>query len=210
MEMKEKDIFLYKKNHIDKDDERLGLFERLKEEYLIKKVLYPGSYAHITPIFVFPHVIFNDLYKKLEIFYGSDGVFEYINKRKIYSGEPYYTYIYGDYNNKLPLKEKNFDLLISQYTGFISRACKRYLKIGGILVVNNSHGDASMASIIPDYEFIAVINKRSNKFTLSTQNLDTYLIPKKKIKITEEYMEEHNHGIGYTKTATDYVFKRIN
>ncbi len=208
--MKDSDINLYKKNHIDKDDERLGLFERLNEEFTIKKVLYPGSYAHITPIFVFPYVIFNDLYKKLESFYDSDGLFEYINKRKIYSEEPYYTYEYGDYTKNLPLEEKTFDLLISQYAGFVSRACKRYLKIGGILVVNNSHGDASMASIMPDYEFIAVIHKRSNKFNLSTRNLDAYFIPKKNIEITEKYMEAHNHGVGYTKTANDYIFKRIN
>ena len=34
---------------------------------------------------------------------------------------------------------------------------ERYLKVGGILAVNNSHGDAGLASIDPDYEFIGVI-----------------------------------------------------
>lgn len=208
--MKENEIYLYEKEHIRKGDERLGLFQRLNEEYSIVRVLYPGSYAHITPAFVFPVVIFNDVYKKLEKLYDSDKVFDYVNRRKIYSEEPYYTYINKNYNKKLPLKEKNFDLLISQYAGFVSRACKPYLKIGGILVVNNSHGDASMASVSSDYEFIAVINKRNNKWTLSTRNLDKYFIPKKNIKITEEYMLEHSHGLGYTKTASDYVFKRIN
>jgi hypothetical protein len=203
-------ISLYEKNHIKKDDERLGLFQLLNETYSIKRVLYPGSYAHITPIFVFPVVIFNDVYKKLEKFYDSDVLLKYINKRKIYSEEPYYSYICEDYNKELPLKENSFDLLISQYAGFISRACKQYLKTGGILVVNNSHGDASMASISSGYEFIAVINKRNNKFTLSIRNLDKYFIPKKDIKITEEYLEQYNRGVGYTKSATDYVFKRIS
>ncbi|TFF99499.1 MAG: class I SAM-dependent methyltransferase [Promethearchaeota archaeon] len=208
--MKENDISLYKNNHIIKNDERLGLFERLNEEYSIRRALYPGSYAHITPIFVFPEVVFNDMYKKLESFYDSDGLFEYVNKRKLYSEEPYYSYINKDFNKILPLEENSFDLLISQYAGFVSRACRRYLKAGGILVVNNSHGDASMASISSEYKFIAVINKHNNNFTYSTRNLDKYFIPKKNIKITEKYLEKHNHGVGYRKSATDYVFKRLS
>ena len=208
--MKVAHISLYEKNHIIKHDERLGLFQQLNKEYSIKKVLYPGSYAHITPIFVFPMVIFNDVYKKLESFYDSDEVYNYIKKRRSYSEESVYSYINADFNTPFLVKEEEFDLLISQYSGFISRACKQYLKIGGILVVNNSHGDASMASISPDYEFIAVINKRGNNFTLSTQNLEKYFIPKKDIKISEQFLEKHQHGVGYTKTATNYIFKRIS
>lgn len=203
-------ISLYQENHLNKDDERLGLFQRLNEEYSIENVLYPGSYAHLTPIFVFPVVVFNDVYKKLEVFYDSDEIFNYILKRKLYSDEPTYSYINADFNTPLPVKEGTFDLLISQYSGFISRACKRYLKIGGILVVNNSHGDAGMASISQDYKFIAVINKRSKNFTISTGNLEKYFTPKKDINITEEFLDKHRRGVGYSKTATDYVFKRIS
>jgi len=208
--VKSKFISIYEKNHVNKEDERVGLFERLNENFTIKKVLYPGAYAHITPSFIFPDVIFNDVYKKLEQFYDSDEVYDYINKRKKYSEEPKYVYINADFNNQLPVDEGEFDLLISQYSGFISRACKRYLKIGGILMANNSHGDASLASISPGYEFIAVIHKRSNKFTHSTRDMEKYFIPKKDIKITVEFMEKHRHGVGYMKTATDYVFKRVS
>ncbi|TFG06255.1 MAG: class I SAM-dependent methyltransferase [Promethearchaeota archaeon] len=208
--MEGKFISIYEKNHVNKQDERLGLFQNLKKEYLIKKALYPGSYAHITPAFVFPTVIFNDVYKKLLEFYDSDEVFKYINKTKEYPGEPFYSYIHGDYYKKLSIEEESFDLLISQYAGFVSRACRRYLKVKGILVVNNSHGDASMASLSPCYEFIAVINKRGKKYTHSTRNLDQYFIPKKKNEITEAYLEKHRHGVGYTKTATDYIFKRTS
>jgi len=206
--MKGTNTSLYEKHHLLKDDERLGLFLRLNDEYSIKKVLYPGSYAHITPVFVFPDVIFNDVYKKLEKFYDSDEIWNYINNRKIYTEEANYTYICVDFNTPLPVKDGEVDLLISQYAGFVSRACKQYLKIGGILVVNNSHGDASMASILPDYEFNAVIDKRGNNYTLSTRNLEKYFIPKKDVEITEEFLEKHMRGVGYTKTATDYVFKR--
>lgn len=208
--MKGTNISLYEKNHLIKDDERLGLFLRLNDAYSIKKVLYPGSYAHITPAFVFPVVIFNDVYKKLQKFYESVEIKEYINKRKIYSGEATYSYICSDYKSPLPVNEGEFDLLISQYAGFISRACRQYLKMGGKLVVNNSHKDASMASISPDYEFIAVINKQGNNFKHSTQNLEKYFIPKKDVEITEEFLEKHKRGVGYTKTTTGYIFKRIS
>ncbi|MBD3195473.1 MAG: hypothetical protein GF317_10485 [Candidatus Lokiarchaeota archaeon] len=207
--MKSNYLSLYEKNHVNKHDERLELFQVLSEEYSIKKVLYPGSYVHITPSFVFQEVIYNDMYKKLEAFYDSDEIFEYINHRKEYSEETYFKYINKNYTQSLPIEEESVDLLISQYAGFISRACRRYLKINGILIVNNSHGDASMASISDNYEFIAVIHKRNNKFTHSSKDLEKYFIPKKNIEITEQYLDNHKRGIGYKKTATDYVFRRV-
>ncbi len=200
---------IYKKNHIDKDYEQLGLFQRLNTEYSIQKVLYPGSYAHITPILVFPEVVFDDTYKKLIAFYESEEIRMYIKSRKEYSEEPKYRYIPQDYTKGLPLEPKSFDLLISQYAGFISRHCYQYLKIGGILVANNSHGDAGMAHLMEEFEFIAVMNRRGKKFSHSTKNLDSYFIPKKPQEISFEYLEKLGKGIGYTKYATDYVFRRI-
>ncbi len=37
------------------------------------------------------------------------------------------------------------DLIISQYAGFVGQETKRYLKEGGILLCNDSHGDATLA-----------------------------------------------------------------
>ena len=202
-------LSLYKKNHENKDDERIGLFEKIQENHDIEKVVYPGSYAHITPAFIFKHVIFNDTYKKLEKFYDADDVYEYICDRKQYNEEPYYTYIRGNYKNKLPIDNESFDLLISQYAGFISLHCKKYLRKGGILVANNSHGDASMASIDPDFKFIAVVHKRSKKYYYTSKSLEKYFIPKKSIKITKDVLLKRGRGIGYTKYAGNYIFQKI-
>ena len=95
--MKKNFLSLYEKNHIIKNDERFGLINEINKKYNIKKVLYPGSYAHITPIFVFPLVIFNNVYKKLQDYYVSEEIKNYINKRKIYSDQPT-IHIYADYN----------------------------------------------------------------------------------------------------------------
>lgn len=101
-----KNILLYKKNHINKDDERLGLFQQLNDNYTIEKVLYSGNYAHITPTFTFLVIVFNDIYMKLQSFYNSEDIKEYINKRKFYSEKATFSYICADYNNQwsaLPL-----------------------------------------------------------------------------------------------------------
>ncbi len=105
---------------------------------------------------------------------------------------------------------EDFDLLISQYAGFISDSCKVYLKIGGILLVNNSHGDAGLASIDKDYQLIASIHKSKGKYRISYSSLEQYFIPKRKLNITIDYLHELGKGIGYTKTAPLYLFQRIS
>jgi hypothetical protein len=131
-------------------------------------------------------------------------------ENKKYEEKPIIRFYPTDYKQSVDEKEKSFDLLLSQYAGFISKHCKRYLKIGGILLANNSHGDASMASIDNDYQFIAVINLRNKKYYYSQKNLKDYFIPKKEMIITEEYLEKRQRGIGYTKSASLYLFKRSN
>lgn len=209
--MKKKDpLILYKKYHIDRDDERLGLFLEIAEKFNIRSVLYPGSFVHIAPSFVFPRVFYIDSYKKAKFFFEDPSVYEYICKNKIYKDKPEIFFQLKNYMRSIEAPEGSFDLLISQYAGFVSQGSKKYLKVGGILLTNNSHGDASMASIDKDYKFIGIVNKRSGgKYTFSDKNLNEYFIPKKHIAITKEYLEKIKRGIGYTKYVTDYVFKRV-
>ena len=201
---------MYENFFLERDFERLDLFQLLAEKYGIESALYPGSYVHITPSFVFPVTVYVDTDKKAKQFFNDPAIYDFIAKRKIYSQNADVTFYAMDFNNDLGMNEQSFDLLISQYAGFVSQHCKRYLKIGGLLLVNNSHGDASMASIDNDYEFIAVVNKSKGKHRLAEKNLEHYFIPKSTVKITREYLEKIQKGIGYTNSASDYVFKRIN
>lgn len=203
-------LSLYKKYHIDKQDERLGIFTIIAEKYKIETALYPGSFVHITPSFTIPKVVYVDNHKKTKKFFYNPKIYEFIREKKIYKEKPQITFHLKDYQKDIEEPKQSFDLLISQYAGFISQYCKKYLKIDGLLLANNSHGDASMASIDKDYEVTGVFKKRSaNKYTFSTKNLHTYFTPKKPRKITKTYLKQIQEGIGYTKYVSSYLFKRI-
>ena len=201
---------LYKKYHIDRNDERLGMFSILKEKYKINNALYPGSFVHITPSFVFPSVVYVDTNKPAKDFFNDPSVHDFVSKKKSYDEDSVISFHHKDYRKNIGEPIESFDLLISQYAGFISQFCKKYLKIGGILLANSSHGDASMASIDTDYKFIGVLNKRRNKYAFSEKKLDSYFIPKKPREITREYLEKTKRGVGYTKSPSNYLFRRIN
>ena len=79
-----------------------------------------------------------------------DDVVSFVVRHKVYNETPMMAFHSSSYEADLPEPNGSFDLLISLYAGFISKPCKRYLKRGGILAVNNSHGDAGLASIDPD------------------------------------------------------------
>jgi hypothetical protein len=200
---------LYKQYHIDKNDERLGLFEILGREFSIQRALYPGSYVHITPSFVFPLVVYVDNFPQTNDFFNNPKVYKYVDQRKLYKDKPVIRFHNKDYRTEIGESVQSFDLLISQYAGFVSQFCIKYVKLNGFLLVNNSHGDASMASLDERYELIGVFNKRHSKFTSSNTNLDKYFIPKKPREVTKEYLESIQRGIGYKKTASSYLFNRI-
>ena len=190
--------------------QRSGLFKALSDNYEIKRALYPGSYIHISPSFYFPEVAYVDTDKKAKKFFLDPSYKHVIGQKKEYSVEPIVRFHGMNFDHDLPEKDRLFDLLISQYAGFVSQACKRYLNINGILIANNSHGDAGMANIDEDYRLIAVINARNKKFYYSDSNLNLYFLPKKKdLKITKEYLYSLKKGISYSKTASHYVFRRI-
>lgn len=201
---------IYKKYFLDNQFERRALFQSLQEKFNIQRALYPGSFAHITPSFYIPHVVYVDSDKQAKKFFQDEaGVGEIIAKNKIYTQEPDFQFLPLDYYQPLDLAEQSFDFLISSYAGFVSQPGKKYLRIGGVLLANNSHGDAGLANIDQDYKLIGVINGRQEKYTISEKNLDDYFIPKKQITLTREYLEQLGKGVGYTKTANSYIFKRI-
>jgi hypothetical protein len=199
---------MYLRFHVEKQDERLGLFERLVERYGVRSALYPGSFVHVTPSFVIPTVVYADSDRRARRFFADPGAVELIKGRRTYGEEPTVRFHYGDYAAGFPEPAGSFDLLISQYAGFVSRAGKRYVRLGGHLVANNSHGDASMAALDPDWKLVAVYTRRGERFTLASDELDTYMIPKRGPPPTVESLEASMRGVAFTRRAGGYVFRR--
>ena len=200
---------LYRKFFQDRQFERLDLFEIIARKFDIQRALYPGSFVHITPSFYFPDVVYVDNDKQAKQFFGKAEVYNFIEERKVYPQEAKVSFYFADYRTGFDETLETFDLLISQYAGFVGQHCKPYLKTGGFLLANNSHGDAGLAAIDDHYHLKAVFSVRNGKHHISEQNLDEYFIPKKEIQITKGYLEMLQKGIGYKKSAGVYLFQKV-
>ena len=200
---------LYQKYFQGRQFERLDLFEIIADKFNIQRALYPGSFVHITPSFVFPDVVYVDNDKQAKQFFGKPEIFKFIAERKVYPQEAKVSFYFADYRNGFDEPFETFDLLISQYAGFVGKHCKPYLETGGFLLANNSHGDAGLAAIDDDYQLRAVFSVRKGKHRISEKNLDEYFFPKSQIQITKEYLEGLQKGIGYLKTAGVYLFQKV-
>jgi hypothetical protein len=200
---------LYHESYVATGYERLLMFVHLGNKFVIERVLYPGCYVHVTPSFVFPDVVYVDNDKQAKKFFANAATAAFINESKLYTAPTSLRFLALDYTADLGEPEESFDLLISQYAGFISQHCKRYLRVGGILLVNNSHGDASMASLDSDYALIAVVLSYRGRERISEKDLEAYFQPKKPQPVTKARIAELGRGIAYKKSAAAYLFRRI-
>lgn len=201
---------LYKKFHVDKGHTSIGLFIALNEKYSIDKVFYPGSHVHITPSLVFSEVIYADSFKNTFKFFEDPETLAFVSANKRYKEEAIFRFYQQDYEQRFNGLSKDFDLVISQYASFVGQAVKSYLKIGGLLVCNNSHGDASLASLDPSYQLTAVYRRLADdKFSISENKLGDYLIPKSGVIPTWKEIVTKRRGIAYTKSPSGYIFKKV-
>ncbi|MDX9953101.1 MAG: hypothetical protein RBT75_03355 [Anaerolineae bacterium] len=200
---------LYRKYFQERQFERLNLFQIIADRFKVQRALYAGSFVHVTPSFVFPDVVYVDNDKQAKQFFSEPEILKFIAERKIYSQEAKVTFHFADYRNGFDEMIDSFDLLISQYAGFVGQYCKRYLRTGGLLLANNSHGDAGMAAIDDAYQLLAVFYAKNEDYRISVNNLDEYFVPKPQVEITKEYLEKLPKGIGYKKTASGYLFQKV-
>ncbi|MCP3164178.1 hypothetical protein [Myxococcus qinghaiensis] len=165
---------------VDHQLERAGLFELLRERFVaVDTVLYPGCFVHITPSFFFQNVVYVDRNDLAQGFFANkDGVLRKIGSRQQYEQQASVRFVAQDYLQPIPALEESFDLLLALYAGGISRACGKYLKVGGLLVTNDHHGDAAEAAAEENLELIAVVKEQRGTFTFSDQELSSYLVPK--------------------------------
>ncbi len=149
--------------------DRHRLFGAVAEAVEATTVLYAGSYVDVAASFVWPAVTYVDVDRRAAAFFDDvDGVHAVIVAQPGAPEQPEVTFVPADYTTDLPFERGSFDLLISLYAGPISRHCTRYLRVGGSLLVNPSHGDAALASIDDRYELSGVVRSRSGAYSVST------------------------------------------
>jgi hypothetical protein len=133
-----------------------------------------------------------------------------VRARRRYPGQPAIIFHATDYGDGMDEDDGSFDLLISLYGGFVSQACRRYPRTDGVLVANNSHGDASMALLDPGYENLGVILHRNGRWCVIEDGLEDYLTPQKPQNMTRERIERDRRGTAFVKPAAAYLFRKTN
>ena len=177
-------------------------------------VLYPGSYIDIAPSVFFDEVTYVDMDRRATRFFAeADQVAQLVAHKRVAAGRPpldpaAVRFQEADYNEPLPLADGSIRLLVSLYAGFVSERCRRYLAPGGWLLANNSHGDASMASLDPAYSLAAVVTNPGGDYRVTTKDLARHMIPKKGHAPSAEALHQTNKGVAFTHPAFAYLFVR--
>lgn len=194
------------KDYANKIGNRKSLYKVIAKKYNICSAIYPGSHIDISPSLVIPTVTYIDNFKgAIEFFKHIESIKEFIEQNKEYLDPYKIDFIGQDYTQLLDIAQ--VDLIISQYAGFVGQETKQFLKIGGILLCNDSHGDATLAKSDEDFEFIGVIDKGNR---IETKNLEKYFkLPKEK-EINLNMVKEKMKGLKYTVTAENYLFRKVN
>lgn len=194
----------------------------------IQRVLYPGCYLHITPSLYFPEVVYVDKHignsNALQKFFSDEEVFNELVRIPGKCPRHRFAFHQVDYSQPFGEQESSFDMLISLNAGLISKACEKYIKPGGILLVNNEHGDASFASTISQLSLQAVLHYgKSGQLLWDTaaKTLDAcFTVKSTGLAITREQAIS-NSRIGRSKWRNKinevsslrelaYVFRKLN
>lgn len=196
---------LYKKFFIDQGIERTTLFKNVRVKYECDKALYPGSFTHVTPSFYFPEVVYLDLDKRCKKYFSENETREFVKDKKEYSEEPIFRFYEESFENDIEEDYEYFDLIISQFSGFISKYCTKYLRRNGILLANDSHGDATLAFTSGEYDLIGVIN---DEMEIEENNLEEYFTFSRKNEIDLDKVLKTMKGPKYKNMCYSYVFRK--
>ena len=184
--------------------DRTMLYRSVVQKFNVKTALYPGSHIDIMPSFVIPNVTYIDNFKgTIKFFEDMDIIISFIEKNRAYESAPKITFFSGDYRNAYDIEP--VDLLISQFAGFVGQEAAQYLKKQGILLCNDSHGDATLAYCDEDYEFIGIVNSSN---VIETENLDRYFQFARKRPIDIVKVRETMKGPNYKEKEANYLFRK--
>ncbi|MCZ4077768.1 hypothetical protein O1W68_07435 [Rhodococcus sp. H36-A4] len=188
--------------------DRSDLFSTIRERWPIERALYPGSYLDLSPSTAISSVTYLDTDRRAAKFFAEpDLIRRDLNNKTTPAGINEVAFLSADYTSALPLEDDSFDLLISLYAGPVWDHCRKYLRPGGLLLANSSHGDASIAALDPDLTPIAAVHHRDSEYRIDEQDISEYLIPKSPAAADAQKIRDNGRGIVYTRTAFAYIFQ---
>ena len=194
--------------------DRERLFRAVATVIQARTVLYPGSFVDVSASFVFDDVTYVDKDRRAGQFFADDrGVRSLISSRRgPDAGEASWRFVEADYTEHLASVDGPHDLLLSLYAGHVSLHCTRYLRVGGWLLANPSHGDVAVAAVDPRYELVGAVVSRDGDYRVRSDGLEGYLVPKspEKAPTTVEEAAVLQRGIAYTRSAFAYLFLRTS
>ncbi len=189
----------------DKIGSRLELYKVVSRKFEISRALYPGCHIDLSPSLVIPNVVYVDNFKgTINFFKHINQIKAFINEHKEYKEECEVLFFGQDYTHELVVEP--VDLIISQYAGFVGQATKEYLKVGGILLCNDSHGDATLAKFDEDFKLVGTVDE---DYVINQSNLDDYFVKSKGKPVDLMAVKTKMKGPSYSKSAVNYLFQKI-
>ncbi len=187
--------------------DRSGLFAALADVCSVERALYPGSYVDMSPSTVFRSVTYVDTDARAARFFADTGLVraQLAGRTRPGAGAEV-RFLAADYTRPLDVPDGSMDLLISLFTGPMWEHARRYLRQGGWLLANTSHGEASLAALDPALRLVAAVKSRGDRYRLVTDGLEDYLVPKRPETADADRIRSSGRGVAYTSTAFAYLF----
>lgn len=179
--------------------ERLGLFRLVANTYRCREVLYPGCSIHVTPSFVFPHVVYVDRSAAAKRFFAAhEEILDLVMRNREYKRKPFIQFLHQDYSETLPLQADSFDLLLSFFAGTVAPVCKKYLRTGGLLLTNQ------LTEAGLDFKLTAVIRFEGGKYRfVREEDIPAKRMRKKNLRLS-------SRGLVYAENESYLVLEKLS
>jgi SAM-dependent methyltransferase len=187
--------------------DRSPMFAAIASTWDVGNALYPGCYLDLSPSTAIDAVTYVDTDRRSASYFADSDLVR--SELAGASARGAVEFLRADYTRPLPLAAESFDLLISLYAGPVWEHCRRYLRPGGLLLANTSHGDASIAALDPDLELVAAVQHRDGRYRLDSRELERYLVPRNPAAADADVIRRTGRGIAYTRTAFAYLFQGV-
>lgn len=192
----------------DSIGDRSELFAAVADTWPIDRALYPGSYVDLSPSTAISRVTYVDTDARAARYFAEP---ERVRAELAGSARPGAAtevgFLTSDYTRPLEVADGSVDLVISLFAGPVWEHCRRYLRPGGWLLANTSHGDASLAALDPSLRLVGVAHHRDGRYLVSTDRLEGYLMPQRPEAADPEQIRRTGRGIAYTRSAFAYVLQ---